>query len=67
MFGESLCLSPQLVSFAVDHAHVIRVGDAYPKADALDGSPIFLIRKLLNIILITFKSLTRELYPSPFV
>mgnify|MGYP001821097473 CR=1 FL=1 len=56
-----------MVSFAVDHAHVIRVGDAYPKADALDGSPIFLIRKLLNIILITFKSLTRELYPSPFV
>jgi hypothetical protein len=56
-----------LVSFAVDLAHVIRVGDAYSKGDAFDGSPIFLILKLLNIILITLKSLTRELYPSPFV
>ena len=39
-----------MVSFAVDHAHVIRVGDAYPKADALDGSPLFLILELLNTI-----------------
>ena len=33
---------------AVVHAHVIRVGDAYPKGDALDGSPIFGVHELLN-------------------
>ena len=53
--------------FAVVHAHVILVGDAYSKGDALDGSPIFLIPKLLKTIWIALNSLTRELYPSPFV
>ena len=56
-----------MVSFAVVQAHVIRVCEAYSKGDALDGSPIFLILKLLNIILITLKSLTLEIYVSPFV
>jgi hypothetical protein len=55
------------VCFAVVHAHVILVGDAYSKGDALDGSPIFLILKLLKTIWIILKSLTRELYPSAFV
>ena len=53
--------------FASVHGHVICVGDAYPKGDALDGSPIFLILKLLNTIWIALKSLARELYPTPFV
>ena len=37
---------------AVVHAHVIRVGDAYPKADALDGSPILGVLGPLNTICI---------------
>ena len=53
--------------FAVVPAHVILVGDAYPKGDALDGSPFLGVLKLLKTIFITSKSLTRELYPSPFV
>jgi hypothetical protein len=35
---------------AVVHAHVIRVGDAYPKGDALDGPPILGVLELLNTI-----------------
>ena len=60
-------MSPQSLCFAGVHWHVICVGDAYPKGDALDGSPIFLILKLLNTIWIALKSLARELYPTPFV
>ena len=53
--------------FAVVQAHVILVGDAYSKGDALDGSPILGVLELLNTICMVLKSLTRELYPSPFV
>jgi hypothetical protein len=55
------------VCFAVVPAHVILVGDAYPKGDALDRPPILGVLELLNTILFTLKSLPRELYPSPFV
>ena len=34
--------------FAVVHMVVILVGDAYPKGDALDGSPILELLELLN-------------------
>jgi hypothetical protein len=40
------------VSFAVVHAHVILVGDAYANGDALDGSPIFWVLELFNPIYI---------------
>jgi hypothetical protein len=55
------------VCFAVVPAHVILVGDAYPKGDALDLPPIWGVLELFNTILFKLKSLTRELYPSPFV
>jgi hypothetical protein len=52
---------------AVVNEHVNRVGDAYPKGDGFHRPPILGVLELFNTILITLKSLTRELYPSPFV
>jgi hypothetical protein len=51
----------------LDSAHVIRVGEAWPKCRGLDRSPIFWIPDLLNTVYITLKSPTREIYVSPFV
>jgi hypothetical protein len=48
LFGARVRVSPLSVwSTGVD-AHVILVGDACPKGDALDGSPILGVLELLN-------------------
>ena len=41
--------------FAVVPAHVILVGDDYPKGDALDGFPILGVLELLNTICMVLK------------
>jgi hypothetical protein len=66
LFGASLRLTPSLVWSVVVSVRVIRVGEACPKCRGLHRSSIFSIPDLLNTVYITLKSLTREIYVSPF-
>ena len=67
LFEAKLCGSLYSVCSAVVPAHVIRAGEACPKFRNLHRSPIFLALELLNAILITLKSLSREIYSSSFI
>jgi hypothetical protein len=48
-------------------AHVIRVCEACPKCRGLHRSRIVLALDLLKTVFNTLKSLTHEIYASPFV
>ena len=47
--------------------HVFRVGEAWSKWCVFHRSSIFLILNLLNTVFITLKTITCEIYVSPFV